>query len=145
MAMIDYETRLSNNQALTATAISTNVYDLGENLGNLGAGEPVDFLVGVPVGFTGGTSVQATIVVADDAALTTNPIVIFSGPVVAIGDATAGTRLAAGKVPLHEKKRYIGFNYVVVGTPTAGAVDAWMGLDIPEFDLYPAAYDVVTN
>lgn len=143
--MLDNETTLSEEQAVTASAISTDVYDLGEGLGNLGAGQPLMFETLVTADFATLTSLDIQIVAADDAALTTNPVVVESSGAVIAADLVSGYRFA-GTLNLHEKKRYIGFKYVVAGSDaTTGAVTSFINLDVNSGDVYPANYTVQTN
>ena len=141
--MLDRETTLSEDQAITATAFSTDVYDLGENLGNLGAGQPLMFEALVTADIVGATSVNFELVAADDEALTTGVIVVESSG--AVTTLTAGTRFA-GTVNLHERKQYVGFRYTVAGGPaTDGTVTSFIILDVHAYDSYPANYTVQTN
>lgn len=135
--MLDNELVLSDNQTFTATAVSTDSYDAGEQAINLGAGETIEYAVHV-VGadFAGLTSVQFQVIAADNAALTTNPVVIEESEAVLLADLKLGARPFRGKLNPSVKKRFYGFKYVVVGTGTAGAVTSFMGQGIPDNDDY---------
>ena len=142
--MLDKQTTLSEDQAVTVTAISTDVYDQGVNGGNLGAGQPLMFEALVTDDFAGATSVEVQLVGADNAALTSNPVIIESSGAVALADLTAGYRFA-GTANLHEAKQFIGFKYVVVGPATGGTVTSFINLDVNAYTSYAAGYDVHTN
>ncbi|WP_288080818.1 Bbp16 family capsid cement protein [Pseudomonas sp.] len=117
--------RVSDAQAVTTTAVSTNTIDLSVNrdIGE-GNGLYMNFVVGTA--FAGGTSVQFEIIVADDAALTSNVQVVGASPVVATAGLTAGHSEAVRMNPQIGAlgKRYAGARYTVVGTMTAGTVTA---------------------
>jgi hypothetical protein len=151
--ILDTQLEFSDAQAVTATAISTNVYDLfTEGLGatttgvtpntrlDIGAGEPVWLIVSTAVTATD-TGSDATLVVsletADNAALSTNAEVVFTTAALAFAAfATAGTRLVAVRLPAYLYRRYLGVRYTVANGPlTAGAFDAFIVLDA-DFQRY---------
>ena len=143
--MLDKQTTLSEEQAVTATANSTDVYDQGTTGGDLGAGQPLMFEALVTEAFAGATSVEVQLVGADNGALATNPVVIESSGAIAVADLVAGYRFA-GTVNLHEPKRYIGFKYVVADGPaTGGKVTSFINLDVNAYTSYAAGYEVHTN
>lgn len=145
--MLDNELVLSDNQAVTATAVSADSYDAGEQAINLGAGETIEYAVHVTdAAFAGLTSIQFQVIGADDAALTTNPVVIEESAAVLLADLTLGARPFRGKLNPSVKKRFYGFKYVVAGTGTAGKLTSFMGQGIPDNeDYYNKNYSVHIN
>jgi hypothetical protein len=121
---MDAQARPSLNQAITTgTQLSTDSIDLLTAIDNPGrGGMPMRAIAVVTVAFTGGTSLQAQFVSSVNSNLS-SPTVLASGPVVAEAGLTAGAKLL--DIPLPDiGDRYIGFQYVTVGTHTAGAVTA---------------------
>jgi hypothetical protein len=113
----------SERQVVTATAVSTNVIDLGplggsNTVRDIGEGEPVNLFVRVgSTAFAGGTSLQAVLEtsLAEGSGYTT----LASGPVVPLASLTAGARVFEGPIP-KGVQRYLRVNYVVVGTMSGG-------------------------
>lgn len=134
----DAELLFSDGQALTATAISANVYDSGPlsegNLfGDLGTGTRLMGYIAVTTTFAAGTSVAFSFESDVVAALSTDPTVHWTSSAIAVADLVAGYRIPfvlppPGKDALGDfgenYQRFSGFRYTVVGTPTAGAVRA---------------------
>lgn len=140
--ILDKQNLLSDAQSLAVAAgshLSTNTIDLGASgtspiLGQLaardvGQGEPLDLLVQVVTTATGGTSVQAQVVQADDAALSSNLEVLAESGVIPTAQLVAGYQFKVAFVPIGVTKRYLGVRYVTVGTHTAGAVTAGIVAD----------------
>lgn len=103
--------------------LSSNTMDLGplsiggNQPGDLGAGEALEFEISVLTAPTVGTNVQFQLIQADDAALSVNVQVINQTDSFAIAQLPAGSL-----VPLHydraapyPPKRYIGLRYVNTG------------------------------
>lgn len=117
----------SDKQAITATAVSTNVIDLGPLGGtnttrDIGKGEPVYLFAGVgSVNMAGGTSLQAVLQtsLSEGSGYTD----LMAGPVIPLANLTAGAVLYSGPIPAGVQ-RYLRMNYVVVGTFTGGNVNA---------------------
>ena len=131
--IMDAQNRPSFNQALTTgTQVSTDSIDMLSPLDNPGrSGQPLRAVAMVVTTLTGGTSVQVQLIQSDTANLG-SPDVLASGPVVTEATALAGKILF--DVPLPDtSKRYLGFQYVTVGTHGAGAVTAGIvgGTDRP--------------
>jgi hypothetical protein len=123
----DAQTRFSTAQALTTgTQLSTNAYDLGVAR-DVGRGGDIRVFVNIQTTFTGGTSLQVNVVESANSDLS-SASVILTGPVVAEASLLAGKRILDVNLP-QTSKRYVGLQYVNVGTHTAGAVDAGMVLD----------------
>ncbi|NII73913.1 hypothetical protein FHW84_002486 [Dyella sp. SG562] len=144
---VDKQTEFSDSQAVTATAISTNVLDIFSTLAggttnaagispnariDIGSG-PGDLYLMVSTAVTAtDTGSDATLTItlesADDAALSTNAQVHFSTPAIAFASfATAGTTLVAIRLPAGLYRRYVGIRYTVASGPlTAGAFDAFL-------------------
>ncbi len=115
--IIDKALQLSDKQAITVSAASTNYIDQGA------AGDAYDpiYLHGiVGAALTGGTSVQISIQTATDAAFTT-PITLFQTAAIAAADLTAGKEVLKTQLPWGTK-RYIRAYYTVVGTFSAGTI-----------------------
>lgn len=117
--------RVSEDQAVTATAVSTDKVDLSIAR-DIGEGENLYMNFAVTTALTGGTSLAFEVVVADDAALTSNVTVIGSSGPVLTASLVAGFNTAVRLNPLigSTGKRYLGARYTAVGTYAAGKVTA---------------------
>lgn len=125
MACIDYENELSVNQAVTTTALSTNVIDMG-SYSAFSGGEDLYLTCVVDTTFTGGTSIRA-ILWTDDTTTVSSGADIISGDVIATANATAGTTLLRVNLKgLDNLQQYVGLQYVIVGTMSAGKVNAYL-------------------
>jgi hypothetical protein len=117
--------RVSEAQAVTTTAVSTDKVDLSVNR-DIGEGENLYMNFAIGTAFAGGTSTAFEVVVADDAALTSNVTVVGSSGVLLTAALTASKNIAVRINPLigSTGKRYFGARYTVVGTNSAGTVTA---------------------
>lgn len=134
----DAQNRPSNSQSLAVaagTTVSTDSIDMLTAARNPGRSGNLRAVVHVITAFAGGTSVQAQLISSANANLS-SPTVLASGPVVTTANAVAGAELL--DVPLPDSgQRYLGFQYVTLGTHTAGAVSAHIvgGTDRPASDI----------
>lgn len=124
--MTDRETTFSNNQAVTTgTQYSTDKYDTGlANHPNINTNRELQVFVAVGTAFSGGTSLQVNVVESANSDLS-SPTVIHTGAVTAEASLTAGAVLIRTTLP-RTSKRYIGLQFVTVGTHSAGTI--WGGL-----------------
>lgn len=126
MAILDKLLTFSDGQAITTTAIS-DVIDRGANAPTLanfapGFGGELYLVVQTGTAFSGGTSVDFRLSSSSTADLATATRVHAStGPKVT-ADLTANKVIAVLPVPPDDYARYIGMQYVVVGTYVAGTI-----------------------
>ena len=130
----------------SSAVLSTNTVDLLQNR-DIGEGTELNLRVGVPTAFTGLTALTIEVVVADDAALTTNLTVIGSSGAIPVASLIASSRFAVGLNPRIGSKgqRYLGVRYTPTGTGTAGALIAEIG-DTTVADgqkFYPVGFAVL--
>jgi hypothetical protein len=128
----------ATGQAITVAAVSTDHINHGANR-DLDRNTPARIRVQVATAFAGGTSIQAIVQTATDAAFTA-PIAIETGAVFTTAQAIAGAVLLDCAFP-RDHLQFTRINYVVVGTMTAGAVNAFVALDTPNSKQYPDAVD----
>jgi len=129
----DRELTFSDQQAITATANSTDVVAMTGL--RFGRGQRLRFYVQVDQAFTaaGAATLNVSLVQADNAALTTNPEVLY----------TTGAKALATLVPDGKKffvdidipkqsKNFLGVTYTVATGPmTAGQITAGLVTDTP--------------
>lgn len=122
----------SDDQAITATAVSTNYVDVGAFAGR---GEPIDLLTRVTTAFNNLTSLQVQVQECDTTG--GSYVTVAETPAVLLASLVAGYDFKLQYLP-NVTKRYIKLNFVVVGTaPTAGKVFAAAvpaGADAPVVD-----------
>lgn len=121
----DKNLRVSTDQAVTTTAVSSDTIDLSVAR-DIGEGHNLLMNFAVTEAFAGGTSTTFEVIIADNAALTSNVTVVGSSNAVATASLPLGTNVAVRINPLIGSlgKRYIGARYTVSGTNTAGKVTA---------------------
>lgn len=148
---VDKQAEFSDNQAVTATAISTNVYDLfpvgnavnSNTVRDIGVGEDVYLVVQVDAAATaaGAATVTVTLESSSTADLATTPTVHFASATYALASLTANKTLMAFKLPADAYKRYVGVRYTVATGPlTAGTFSAFFAKDIQAFRSYVKGY-----
>lgn len=134
----DAQLRPSHAQSLagTGTIVSTDSVDLLSNNRNLGRGQPMRAIALAVTGFTGGASVQVQVIESDNSNLS-SPTVIATGPTVPLASLGVGSVVYEGPMP-NNKKRYLGFQYVLTGTFTAGAITSGFVSDTDNQPYLPA-------
>jgi hypothetical protein len=150
--LIDAFNEFSSAQAVTSTAISTNVVDLGatNTLKNLGAGESVWLIVRTIVAATdsGSDATLAVTLESDSTAdLATSATVHASSGTLAFGTfSPAGTTLLAIRLPAGNYERYLGVRYTVASGPlTAGQFDAFLTKDFGSYRAYADNSTIASN
>ena len=148
---IDALLTVSDAQAITADAVSTNTIDLGNPTvkNRIGSGEPMAFLVTVDVSADGttGDETYAFEVISSASANLSSPTVLNRRAFVAgqHTQLTAGTRLVLAVPSGTPTQRYLGLNYDVGGTtPTITVTAALMPLSMAEESItnYAKGYTV---
>lgn len=152
MGILNSQEVFSDAQAVTSTAISTNVYDTnpvaGPNaLQDLGQGEDVYLIVQTAVAITDtGSDATLTVTLESDSAATlaSSPVVHYSTGALAFATySAAGSVIAVIKIPSANYKRYIGLRYTVASGPfTAGAIDAFLTKDLSIVKYYSSGFTV---
>ena len=127
--IFDLNTLFSNQQAVTATALSTNVVDLGTkgipygaNALNkdVGKGTPMPILIQVTEAFNTLTSLTVTLEVASDAAMTT-AVKVINTQTILLADLVPGKQTFMQYVPNGADERYMAVRYTVTGSnPSTG-------------------------
>jgi hypothetical protein len=143
---IDRNLEFSDAQAITATALSTNVYDtlgiaagagsVGINGGNVTTdlGQAADIylvLIATSAAAGGDSAKTLTVTLESDSTdnLATSATVHFSTGAITGANITAGARLATLKLPHGLYERYLGLRYTVSASFTAFTVDAFLTTD----------------
>ena len=156
---VDTQTTFSDSQAVTSTAISTNVIDLvslglggGTNTAlntvqDIGNGQPIYLVVQTAVTCTDtGSDATLTVTLESDTAagLASSPVVHYSSGALAFATyATAGTQFIAIALPMADYKRYMGLRFTVASGPlTAGAFDAFLTTDVQRTKGYKSGFTV---
>lgn len=121
----DKNLRVSTDQAVTTTAVSSDTIDLSVAR-DIGEGHDLYMNFAVTEAFAGGTSTNFEVIIADNAALSSNVVVVGASGAIVTADLTLGKNVAVRINPLVGSlgKRYIGARYTVSGTNTAGKVVA---------------------
>lgn len=136
--------RVSEDQALTTTAVSADTIDLSVAR-DIGEGEELYMNFAVTTALTGGTSVKFEVVQSASADLS-SPTVIGSTDAVAAASLVAGYNTAVRINPQigGNGQRYIGARYTIVGTFSAGKVTADVVTNIQDGKkFYASGFTVV--
>lgn len=129
--ILDNTLVLSDSQAITADAGSTNVIDLGAAgtpagasaalTYDIGKGTDIELILHVTEAFNNLTSIEVSMQVDDNAAFS-SPVTVSRGPVVLLAALTLGARLTyPSRIPEGVNERYFRLFYDITGTaPTTG-------------------------
>lgn len=141
--ILDTQARFAVLQAVTASAISQDVIDLGavttggagtpaNAIQDIGIGEVLNLVVNIGTAFSGGaaTSMTITLESALDAGLTSSPIVHQSVNFTT-AQLTANTQRLVSFVPSAPFQRYVGLRFAPQGgSYAAGTISAYIALDV---------------
>jgi len=153
--ILDKFLEFSDAQAVTATAISTNVVDLaplGNGVGtntvrDIGAGEDLYLIVRTLAAATDVGS-DATLTVTFESsnaeALSASTVHFSTGALAFATFSPAGTELARFKLPGGNYLRYLGVRYTVANGPlTGGTFDAFLVKDAQALRSYAVGSTIV--
>ena len=140
--ILDAFLEMSDAQPVTATAVSTNIIDLGpvnDNvLRDIGTGEETYWVLSVGTTFTAAGAATLTAALVSDA--TTNratwPTTHVATAAIPVASLVAGYMYAV-RLPKGDYERYLGTQYTVgTGPFTAGAIDSFITKDAQAWRAY---------
>ena len=140
--MYDKLNTFGTDQAVTTTAASTDIVDLGAAR-DMGNGEPLELVILVTETVTaaGAATVTFTLETDDNAGFSSTLVLAGSGA-MAKAVLTAGTEVLRVKVPL-DAERYLRTNYTVATGPlTAGKFTAFLAHDRQASRAYASGFTV---
>ena len=131
--LLDNQALFSDQQAITASAVSTNIINLGAPgtppaapapvHQDIGGSNKIPVLIQVTEDFAGGTSLQVNVEMDDDREFGSAKVIAAS-PVIALAALKAGKVIPITVIPQGADQPYMRLNYTVVGTHTAGKITA---------------------
>jgi hypothetical protein len=120
--ILDKETLFSEDQAITGTAVSTNVVDLVAS-GNIGPGQPVQLQIQVTEDFDNLTDLTVDLETDDNEAFS-SATTLLTSEAAPLADLKAGYRFNITYMP-QTNEQYLRLNYKVNGSsPTQGKITA---------------------
>lgn len=128
--IFDQQTLLSDAQAITASAASTNVIDLGPIANgitrDIGKGKPIPLRIQVVEDFTAAGAATLTVALQVDSVENfASPKTVWSTSALALADLVAGKVIVPEFVSRGTDERYMRLNYTVATGPmTAGKITA---------------------
>ena len=136
--------RVSEDQAITTTAFSTDTIDLG-TARDIGEGTALYMNFAVTTALANGTSVKFEVVTSANANLS-SPVVVGSSDAILTAALTVGKNVVVRINPdiAGKGKRYLGARYTVAGTFNAGKVTADVVETIGDGQKYYASGFTVT-
>lgn len=149
--LLDALLQLSNAQAVTATAVSTNTIDLSQSR-DLGPGENLHAVIGVDTTATAAGAATVTFQIISSAnANLSSPTVLSQTDAIPIANLTVGRKPIvidlSPAVLLAQPigQRYLGIQYTVATGPlTAGAFTAYLSnSEVTVGANYPSGFTVV--
>lgn len=140
--LIDRQTLLSDKQAVTVTAFTSDQYDTGNvsparNLGRAGLRAVVT--VSTTALAAGAATVAFELIEADDAAGTNANVLFSSGPIPK-ANLTAGAKPFDVPIPDHNKRFLLGRYTVATGPLTAGVFSFGLLTGSDYQRAYPGGY-----
>jgi len=142
--ILDAQALFSDSQAITATAVSTNAYDLKKVSQDVGTGERLYLYVTVVTAFTDSGSdstVAVTLVTDDNSSLSSATAVQTLGTFAAL--SAVGSKLVVPIASNLTLEQYIGLNYTLAnGNLTTGAVTAGIVTEADLYKVYPKGYTI---
>lgn len=139
--------RVSEDQAVTATAVSANTIDLSVAR-EIGEGRDLYFVFTVTEVFATLTSLTFQVVTDDNASLSSPTVVAATGAITLAGGGLAAGQQHVVRIPAQiasKGERYLGAQYTVGGSSaTTGKVTADIVLDIQDGKkFYASGFSVV--
>ncbi|MDL2315707.1 hypothetical protein LJC59_01300 [Desulfovibrio sp. OttesenSCG-928-A18] len=134
---LDKENMFSMAQAVTATALSTDLIDLGA--GDIGPSEDISLFVHAGTAFTGAGTITVNVLTSGALNAAGNALdsaVTLASFPVSNAALLAGGKLVAARLP-HGCQRYIRLNYTVSGTVADGTITAGLVADVQANDFVP--------
>lgn len=140
--MYDKLNTFGTDQAVTTTAASTDIVDLGAAR-DMGNGEPLELVVLVTETVTAAGAATVTFTLeTDDNAGFSSTFVLASSGAMAKAALTTGTEVLRVKVPL-DAERFLRTNYTVATGPlTAGKFTAFLAHDRQASRAYASGFTV---
>jgi hypothetical protein len=118
------------------TTVLGDVIDLTEEV-DQGEGYPLYLVIKIGTATAGGTSIDFQLITADNAALSSGDVTLYSTGAIATAAMTAGATVAMIAIPKADYKRYLGMKITEVGTFSAGTIKAFITQDPPAWRAYP--------
>lgn len=146
--ILDKTNEFSDSQAVTATAISTNVIDINPGGANstvdIGNGEDVQLVIQVDTAATADGAATVTFSLESSAAAgLTSATVHWTSAAIGKAALTKGAEVARVKLPAGDYKPYLGVRYTVATGPlTAGAFSAFLVKDSQSREQYKSGFTV---
>lgn len=134
--ILDNETLLSNAQAITADAGSTNQIDLSPRASgivrDIGPGKSVPITIQVVETFNNLTNIVVSIQTDEDSAFG-SPQTVISTAAIPLASLVAGYTFNLDFIPRGTNERYMRVFYDITGTaPTTGKITAGVNLSGPQ-------------
>ena len=134
--ILDMQSLFSDDQAITATAVSTNLIDLGATgtpplsstalVRDIGKGTPIEILIICTVAHGGTTPTLVVTIEQDDNVGFSSATVV--GTSAEMADAVVGDRASIYFVPEGVNERFIRLNYTAGGTTPTITITAGIAL-----------------